>query len=235
MPHSKSTCSTLTTGTEVEDLPSLVTNVHPGSKEIERKKVTMWFGEQASSEPEDELTPFKKLVAGKWESSVDKPTQFNRVVYDHAESDEPTQFQRGVGKHKEPSQFQEAMPVSKEGKGKAQVHPCSDAKHVQPIPVISRPKPRPLKQTEPHAPPPMHVKAALKAATELNVTDELDTNELLQFIAVFKIVGTATPHELFEQFITTVFNYCIFHVTFPCHIFQRFMIKISNCNYSLIS
>ena len=81
----------------------------------------------------------------------------------------------------------------------------------------------------------MHVKAALKAATELNATDELDTNELLQFIAVFKIVGTATPHELFEQFITTVFNYCIFHVTFPCHIFQRFMIKISNCNYSLIS
>ena len=119
MPHSKSTCSTLTTGTEVEDLPSLVTNVHPGSKEIERKKVTMWFGEQASSEPEDELTPFKKLVAGKWESSVDEPTQFNGVVYDHAESDEPTQFQRGVGKHKEPSQFQEATPARKEGKGKA--------------------------------------------------------------------------------------------------------------------
>ena len=29
--------------------------------------------------------------------------------------------------------------------------------------------------------------------------------------------------------------YCIFHVTLPCHIFQSFVIKFSNCNYSLIS
>ena len=29
--------------------------------------------------------------------------------------------------------------------------------------------------------------------------------------------------------------YCIFHVTLPCHIFQSFVIKISNCNYLLIS
>ena len=30
------------------------------------------------------------------------------------------------------------------------------------------------------------------------------------------------------------FPYCIFHVTLPCHIFQSFVIKISNCNYSFL-
>ena len=147
----------------------------------------MGFNDQVSSEDEDELTPFKKLVAGRRGSSfedtahtgfVEEPTQFDRVVYDRAESDEPTQLQTMVGKYNEPTQFQEVGQVSKKGgKGNAWVNPHFDVKHVQPIPVISKPKPRPLKQAQSHALAPTHGKAASKAVPELNENDESDAND----------------------------------------------------------
>ena len=50
-------------------------------------------------------------------------------------------------------------------------------KHIQPVTASGRPRPRPLKQAEPPVPAPTHVKAASKAASELNTTDELDAND----------------------------------------------------------
>ena len=95
-----------------------MTNVCSGSKEIQRKKGAVEF---------NELTLFKKLVAGRRGSSfedtacagfVEEPTQFDGVVYNCAESDESTQLQTMVGEYDELTQFQEAGPVSKKrGKG----------------------------------------------------------------------------------------------------------------------
>ena len=99
----------------VRDLLVPVTNVCPGSKEIQRKKGTMGFNEP---------TPFKKLLAERRGSSfedtahtgsVEEPTQFDGVVYDHAESDESTQLQTMAGEYNESTQFQEVGPVSKKG------------------------------------------------------------------------------------------------------------------------
>ena len=66
--------------------------------------------------------------------------------------------------------------MSKKEEGKTLVHLGSDAKHIQPISASGRPKPRPLKWAEPLAPVPICVKAASKAASKLNVTDESDAN-----------------------------------------------------------
>ena len=137
---------------------------------------------------------FKKVIARKWgrsiedtacTDSVEEPTQFNRLVYNCTESgDEPTQFQRVVSECEEPTQLQGVVPVSKKRGGKILVHLGSDVKHVQPVAASSRPKPRPLKWAEPPAPAPTYVKAASKAASELNVTDKLDWMQMMNHCSI---------------------------------------------------
>ena len=142
-------------------------------------------------------------MARKWGSSVEdiacagsveKLTQFDGVVYDHTDSDEPTQFQRVVGEHEEPTQFQGVAPVNKKGKGL--VHSSSDRKHVPPDTVISRPKPRQLKQAKHHVQAPVHVKAASKAASELNKTDRSDANDKLPQCKLHKLKPSQPKSEV---------------------------------------
>ena len=69
-------------------------------------------------------------------------------------------------------------------------------------------------------------------------------NHLLWMLALWLLSLTCKHYdELHQAFYHTFWwsylaqiqgFYCIFHVTLPCHIFQSFVIKISNCNYSLI-
>ena len=145
------------TDTGVGSLPSPVVNVGPGRRTVEGKKAAVKFREETLTESEDEPTPFKKVMAGKWGRSIEDTAC--------------------TGSVEEPTQLQVVGPVSKEGEGQTLEHSDFDVKHVQPIAASVRPRPRPLKQEEPPAPAPTHVKAASKAASELTVTDALDAND----------------------------------------------------------